>query len=287
MPETHVHNINTDIMPAKRLKTGLEKTNGFANGGLHQNGNQNGNHNANQNGISGKRKNQFGELSDGQMTLNDWVTQWDKGRTKFHRPSVHPMLDKHVDLLVDGKDKPRCFLPLCGKSIDLKWLLDRGYDVVGCEIAEIGIKQFFEEHSIAYKTETVEGIGGTVYKGVDKDIAIYACDFFKLTSAIIGEIDCIWDRGSMAAINPEDRQRYADVITGVLKTDGRYLLDMFQLEHDTFVGPPHNFEPEEAQTLYGQKLTIKQVEHKDSMGPWQKTWGTSYFYENVFLLTPK
>lgn len=90
MPETHVHNINTDIMPAKRLKTGLEKTNGFANGGLHQNGNQNGNHNANQNGISGKRKNQFGELSDGQMTLNDWVTQWDKGRTKFHRPSVHP-----------------------------------------------------------------------------------------------------------------------------------------------------------------------------------------------------
>ena len=48
--------------------------------------------------------------------------------------------------------------------------------------------------------------------------------------------------------------RYADVITGVLKTDGRYLLDMFQLEHDTFVGPPHNFEPEEAQTLYGKYI---------------------------------
>ena len=46
--------------------------------------------------------------------------------------------------------------------------------------------------------------------------------------------------------------RYSEVIMSLMKPDTRYLLDMFQLEHHSFAGPPHNFEPEEAHQLYGK-----------------------------------
>ncbi|XP_072026650.1 probable thiopurine S-methyltransferase [Amphiura filiformis] len=280
MPDTAINTSESTTTPtAKSLKrTRQDSANGPTNG--HSKG-------TNGENIKKERKNQFGEISDGHMKLGDWVTQWENGRTKFHKSAVHPMLLKHIDRLVEGKDKPRFYLPLCGKSVDLKWLLDRGYAVIGCEIAELGIQQFFEEHDIKYKTEKMTEIEGTVYKGTDDDITIYSCDFFKLTSAIMSKVDCIWDRGSMAAINPEDRQKYSEVIIELMKPDSRYLLDMFQLEHHTFAGPPHNFEPEDAQKLYGTKCTVEHLENVNVMCAWQKTWGTSYFYENDFFITPK
>ncbi len=81
--------------------------------------------------------------------------------------------------------------------------------------------------------------------------------------------------------------RYRDVIVDVLKPSGRYLLDIFEVPHDVFCGPPHSLDPEELKLLYGGSFEIEQLEHVDAMNPWSKSWGVSYFYENDFLLTWK
>ncbi|XP_022091591.1 thiopurine S-methyltransferase-like [Acanthaster planci] len=233
------------------------------------------------------RRNQDGEISDGYLTTDDWKTKWERGKTKFHKTQVHGMLKKHYQRLVQGRDAPRFLVPLCGKTLDMIWLLEQGCGVVGCDVVELGVQQFFVENKLEYTTETLKDIDGTVYKGKDEDITIYCADFFKLSSALIGQFDCIWDRGSMAAINPSDRKRYCDVISDVLKPDSRYLLDIFEVPHDVFSGPPHNIDPEEITQLFGDVCRVEQLEHVDAMNPWSKTWGVAYFYENNFLLTRK
>ena len=88
MPDstTKVHANGTVNGKRPRIQSESDFTNG--NSGFNDlNG-----HTTTSNNINGtkKRKNQFGETSDGHMTLSDWLKQWDNGRTKFHKPIVHP-----------------------------------------------------------------------------------------------------------------------------------------------------------------------------------------------------
>uniref|UniRef100_UPI001EAED724 probable thiopurine S-methyltransferase n=1 Tax=Oncorhynchus gorbuscha TaxID=8017 RepID=UPI001EAED724 len=59
----------------------------------------------------------------------------------------------------------RFFFPLCGKAVDIKWLADMGHPVVGVDIAEMGIRQFFEDQKLICGEEVVPAIpGAKVYK---------------------------------------------------------------------------------------------------------------------------
>ena len=37
---------------------------------------------------------------------------------------------------------------LCGKSVDLEWLVTQGYEVVGVELAEFAAQTFFAERGL-------------------------------------------------------------------------------------------------------------------------------------------
>ncbi|XP_072170596.1 thiopurine S-methyltransferase-like [Diadema setosum] len=233
------------------------------------------------------RRNQFGEVSDGHMSLDDWLEQWRRGKTRFTMKVPHRMLVKHIGRLVEGRTKPSFFVPCCGKTLDLKWLADKGYSVTGVEIAETACRQFFEEHDLQFTVEDVDDhVGGSLFKAVDCDVRIYCCDFFKITSDLIGQFDCIWDRGSYAAMNPSDRPRYCDVISKLLHQKGSYLLDCFELEHSVFAGPPHNAPPGEVERLF-DSFVVEQIEHVDAMTDWTRSWGVEYFFENDFIIKHK
>ena len=54
------------------------------------------------------------------------------------------------------------------------------------------------EKKVALNAET----HGTIFKANDKDISIYECSIFDFSAKVAGgQFDCIWDRGSMTAIN--------------------------------------------------------------------------------------
>ncbi len=42
----------------------------------------------------------------------------------------------------------RVLVPLCGKSVDLLWLVGQGCDVTGVELSEIAVRAFFAEAGI-------------------------------------------------------------------------------------------------------------------------------------------
>ena len=77
------------------------------------------------------------------MTLSSedreaWLARWGEGRTRFHLDQVHPALMRFIGQVPSGA---RILVPLCGKSLDLGWLKDQGYNVVGVELAELAVSK--------------------------------------------------------------------------------------------------------------------------------------------------
>lgn len=236
-----------------------------------------------------EKLNQFGDYEDTtNMSVDDWGDRWNKSQTQFHMNRVHPMLEKHYNDLTGGKASSRIFLPLCGKSLDLKWLADKGHDVVGCEGVDLGCREFFEEQNIPYKAEPIKGVEGVVYKATDgKKITLYRCDYFELTSKITGTFDCIWDRGSFVAIPTQRRQEYVNVTAPLLKKNGKYLLDCFLVDNNAFGGPPFNCKEDEVKKYFGSACTTRKIDTKDAFTKWQESWGIKSFVEEVYMLLPK
>ncbi|XP_076863915.1 putative thiopurine S-methyltransferase isoform X1 [Brachyhypopomus gauderio] len=203
------------------------------------------------------------------------------------RPIIR-MLESNLDKVVGGRQQVRFFFPLCGKAVDMKWLADMGHIIVGVEVCEEGIKQFFEEQSLQYTEEPVEAIpGAKVFKSCDRRISIYQCDVFSFSSAIEGQFGGIWDRGSLVAISPCDRQKYATLITSVMDKNCRYLLDTLEYDPELYKGPPFFLPEEMIKQLYGETCEIELVQTGDAFEEKHRKWGIDSLLEKVYLLTPK
>lgn len=246
------------------------------------------NGNSEMNCTAKSKLNQFGDYEDvSNMTVEDWEHRWELDHTKFHVPQVHPMLQKHIEKITEGRKRQRIFLPCCGKSLDLKWLSDQGHEAVGNECVALACRQFYEEHNIPYKIEPIPGKNGEIYKATDgQAITLYRCDFFDLSSAVCSQFDAVWDRGGFVALPVKDRRRYATTIRGVLKEDCRYLLDCFLVDNECFGGPPFNCTEEDVNKHFEGLCTAKKIDIKDVYGKWQESWGIKSFVEEVYILDP-
>ena len=82
-----------------------------------------------------------------QDRLKSWQERWAANRTSWHLEQVNPHLKRHLKELIDPKIcvagglGPRVLVPLCGKSVDMVFLAQKGYRVVGVE----GVRQAVEE----------------------------------------------------------------------------------------------------------------------------------------------
>ena len=81
---------------------------------------------------------------------------------------MNPKLAANLSTVVRTCEKEdpkeiRFFVPLCGKSVDMKYLIEAGFEVVGCEGVEKAVVEFFEENKIDFK-KTEEHAGFPVYE---------------------------------------------------------------------------------------------------------------------------
>ena len=141
------------------------------------------------------------------MTLSSedreaWLARWREGRTRFHLDQVHPALMRYISQLPSGG---RILVPLCGKSLDLGWLKNQGYDVVGVELAEQAVSELFEQLEV----EPTRTPDGPFEIWESPGLSVYVGDIFELTADITGTFDAVWDRAALIALNPTDRVRYA------------------------------------------------------------------------------
>ncbi|XP_071962712.1 probable thiopurine S-methyltransferase [Antedon mediterranea] len=210
----------------------------------------------------------------------EWESFWKTGDTGWHSKNVHPMLEKYAGRFLNDQSNCRVFIPLCGKTVDMKWLADLGHDVVGAEIAKMPILNFFEEQSIEYVKESVPEIpGATRYKSKDGKITIYEADLFSMKKDIIGQFDCIWDRGSLVAMEKADRQKYICTMIPLMASDCRYLLAVYDYDSTKASGPPFDVPNSVVAELYEPTCVVEKLD-TSKYGPFEDCVRT------VFLLKP-
>lgn len=221
------------------------------------------------------------------ITQEEWQDKWVNHKIGFHQAEGHQLLKKHLDNFLKGESRLRVFFPLCGKAVEMKWFADLGHSVIGVEISELGIREFFMEQNLSYSEEPITEIpGAKVFKSSSGNISLYCCSIFDLPRANIGKFDRIWDRGALVAVNPSDRGRYADTVLYLLRKGFLYLMSVFSYDPTQFEGPPFYVPDSEIQALFGTKCNIHCLEKVDAIEK-RKNEKTEYFLEKLYLLTER
>ncbi|XP_013388821.1 probable thiopurine S-methyltransferase [Lingula anatina] len=186
-----------------------------------------------------------------------WMSKWEKGQAVWHKTVVHQLLVKNLDLLVAGKKNAKVLFPLCGKSLDMKWLADQGHTVVGVEASELAVQSFFTENGIQHTVTDVPAIDFKLYQDSDNKIRIYVGDFFKFSKELEREFDGIWDRGALESIHLEDRARYVKLMVSLMSEDCQYLAEAYYYEGGSKRGPPpHSTRPDTIYKLFENTCDI-------------------------------
>src|SRR5690242_9993404 len=78
------------------------------------------------------------------MTMDPdfWHARWAERQIGFDQAQPNPLLTKYWPSVCGANDVP-VFVPLAGKSIDMRWIRERGHPVLGVELSATAIGEFF------------------------------------------------------------------------------------------------------------------------------------------------
>lgn len=188
-----------------------------------------------------------------------WRGRWDAGQIGFHEGKPNAYLERHADRFLNGAR--RVFVPLAGKSVDLRFLAERGLEVVGCEIIESAARAFFDEAG-AVPVESRRGAFLALEAPIGAGrVTMLVGDALDLEAATVGPIDALFDRAALVAMDPKLRDDYVAATTKLLSKGGRVLL--VSLEHDAGVGPPHAVTESDVSALYASTIDVELLERED------------------------
>ncbi|KTC75977.1 thiopurine S-methyltransferase [Legionella birminghamensis] len=191
------------------------------------------------------------------MDKNFWLQKWQSKDIGFNQQQPNKLMQRYFPSL---KLEPgaRIFVPLCGQSIDMLWLAEQGYQVIGVELSELACSAFFDENKIDYRIEPIKNF--TVFYS-DK-ITIYAGDFFKISQAMLGSIDAVYDRAALIALPEEMRKLYSNHLTALISAGTMMLLIITTYNQDEMRGPPFSVDEQEVEALYNNRFAITQLYKK-------------------------
>lgn len=182
-----------------------------------------------------------------------WHKAWTEKNIGFHNPDAHPFLVEFLprfNLPVGA----RVFVPLCGKSLDMHWLLAEGFRVVGVELVETAIVELFEELDV--EPEISEDGDHIRYSA--QDIDIYVGDMFALKPEQVGKVDFVYDRAALIALPDDMATRYAALLLS-LSTRAPQMLIGFEYDQAKLDGPPFALMEDDVQTFYGQTHVVTEL----------------------------
>ena len=75
----------------------------------------------------------------------DWHKVWNERSLGFHKSEPNPHLVRHASRLNNHR---HLLIPLCGKTLDLHFLHQRGHRCTGVELVSQAVQEFFSEWSV-------------------------------------------------------------------------------------------------------------------------------------------
>ncbi|MGB1237904.1 MAG: thiopurine S-methyltransferase [Pseudomonadales bacterium] len=180
------------------------------------------------------------------MDAQFWHERWQTNRIAFHENKGNSALKRYFEQL--GLAAGACiFVPLCGKSCDIDWLLAQRYRVVGVELSELAVEAVFER--LEMTPECIELNGYRRYSC--GSLTIYCADVFSLQRAELGVIDAVYDRAALVALPETMRVRYAAHVIA-LSAQAPQLLLSFEYDQAQLEGPPFSLSSSDIEAYYAQ-----------------------------------
>ena len=178
------------------------------------------------------------------MEESFWRQKWEQSDIAFHNNAVNPLLASHFGELSLAPGS-RVFLPLCGKTLDIHWLLAKGYRVAGAELSEVAVGQLFAELGVQPTVTPLGAVERYSAEGID----IFAGNLFAVTRAMLGPVDAVYDRAALVALPEPMRVQYAAHLMTITNHAPQLLL-CFEYDQSLQDGPPFSIDAEEVQRHY-------------------------------------
>ena len=210
------------------------------------------------------------------MDASFWHQKWKENNIAFHESESNPLLIKYFKELSLAKGS-RVFLPLCGKTLDIPWLLSNGYRVAGAELSKIAIDQLFADLGVEPKISRVDQVDH--YSAINIDI--FVGDIFDLFGKMLGLVDAIYDRAALVALPESMRNRYT-VHLKEITNKAPQLLICYEYDQSLMEGPPFSISNEEVNQHYSDSYDLTLMESTNLTGGIK---GKCAARENVWLLT--
>jgi len=195
------------------------------------------------------------------MDAQFWLDLWQQGDTAalgFHQTRVTPLLAKYWPQLEVPKGR-RVLVPLCGKTLDMVWLEEQGYQVLGVELSPLAVAQFFDEQKRTPSVST-SAQGQHWRAGA---IEIICGDIFDLDQNTLAACAAAFDRAALIALPADMRARYVQHVYGNLPPAACALLLTLDYEQAQMPGPPFSVDDTEIQSLFAAYARATLIDRRD------------------------
>lgn len=212
------------------------------------------------------------------MESEFWRRKWRDDRQGWRQPAPNPLLIRHFDAL-ELSEGARVFVPLCGDSVDIGWLLGRGFRVAGAELVESAVERLFA--SLGLTPSVTEA--GRLKRFTSEGLDLFVGDLFDLDADALGPIDATYDRAALVALPPETRPRYAAHVSAITARAPQLLIT-FDYDQSQMEGPPFSVPEREVRYLYEKIFEVGRLEDAEVDGGLK---GFCPATETVWRLSPR
>ncbi len=210
-----------------------------------------------------------------------WQARWAQGQIGFHLQEVNPYLQQHWPSLSIAPGS-QVLVPLCGKSLDMAWLAGQGLRVLGVELAERAVEDFFAEQGLQPEVEQ-QGVL-RLYRAAG--VEIYCGDFFNVQAEHVAGCTALYDRAALIALPETMRARYVEHLAAILPGNCRGLLVSLEYAQEEMSGPPFSVSQAEIDARLSPYWQIELLARHDVLN---ENWrflqrGLSSLHESIYRL---
>jgi thiopurine S-methyltransferase len=181
------------------------------------------------------------------MDSNFWLERWAKHEIGFHQGRVNEYLLEYWPRLAVPNDAT-VFVPLCGKTLDMRWLSERGHRVLGIEIARTACAEFFAEWNV--EPQVSQDGKFERWAAPDRGVTLLCGDFFDLQPNDLADVVAVFDRAALIALPQPMRKQYVAKLREILRPGTGILLVATDFEPPSTKGPPFAVEAREIRELF-------------------------------------
>ncbi|MEL6572192.1 MAG: thiopurine S-methyltransferase [Pseudomonadota bacterium] len=188
------------------------------------------------------------------MDASYWHQKWAQGDIGFHQADYNALMVKHFSELRLNVGA-HVFVPLCGKTRDIGWLLEQGYRVTGAELSEAAVQELFA--GLGMTPQVTQD--GALRRYATTDLVVFVGDVFDVTARVLGPVHAVYDRAALVALPDDVRRRYAAHVISETGRVPQFVLT-FTYDQSAMNGPPFSITADMVADLFDRDFALRLIE---------------------------